>query len=257
MNLTEQEIKQIFLEDDILPLGKFETLPVTHELDGLPNSYPYVSLIKDGIDYETMLSESKVHMDTVGFNYVKPRIKEINSKVNEDILRDVLGSVGFYKGSYQSFSLRKIGTADLEDWVLPATRKFFNSLPIKTFRQQYAVAYPGWNTQLHRDHKDFKTHGFRAMVPLSADVYMGYEDANGSNIVFRLKRGGMYFVNIAMMHRGFNESKDVERVNLIMQMENDSLVVNSTPLTPINSEQLLKLPEYATNYQSWRFGHEL
>lgn len=247
-------LKSIFLDDDILPLGKFETLPVTSILDGNALSYPDVTFIKH-VEYKDMLTESIEHINIVGNNYVKPRLSHIS--VSPEDLMQTLAEVGFFKGSYQSYSLRKIGTADLEDWVLPKTKEFFDTLPVKTFRQQYAVAFPGWNTQLHRDHGDFLTHGFRAMVPLSADVYMGYEDDNGKSIVYRLKRGGLYFVNIAKMHRGFNESESVNRINLIMQMCSDELVVNSSPLKPLDLEDLSVLPKYATNYSIWKFGYEL
>lgn len=257
MSLSENEIKRILLEDDIFPLGKFETIPVTHIKDGLAESYPYVTRISDNINYEELLAEAEEHMKIVGFNYVKPRMSALNPNVNENILRDVLEHVGFFKGSYQSFSLRKTGTNELEDWVMPKTRSFFKSLPVKTFRQQYAVAYPGWNIKLHRDHENFRTHGFRAMVPLSADVYMAYEDSDGKNIVFKLSRGGMYFVNIAMMHRGFNESETKDRVNLIFQMDSDKLVVNSSPVEQMTDEEISLLPSYAREYESWRFGYEL
>ena len=247
-------LKKLFLEDDILPLGKFETLPVTSKLDGTPDSYPDVTFIKN-VDIDDMLAESHKHIKIIGNGYVKPRLEYVS--VGTDDLMETLAGVGFYKGSYQSYSLRKLGTAELEDWVLPATRKFFNDLPVSVFRQQYAVAYPGWNTQLHRDHKDFLTHGFRAMVPLSADVYMAYEDNTGNNLVYRLDRGGMYFVNIAKMHRGFNESQTTDRINLIMQMNSDEMILNSKPLTPLKADDLINLPNYSVEYDIWKFGYEL
>jgi len=254
MTLSEQEIKSIFLTDDILPLGKFETIPVNCISDGLAESYPNVSLIYNNVDYESLLKEAYTHIKIVGFNYVKPRLSAINKDIDENILRGVLGHVGFSKGTYQSYSLRKVGTNELEDWVLSSTRNFFKSLPVNTFRQQYAVAAPGWNTKLHRDHSNFKIHGFRAMVPLSADVYMGYEDAQGNNVVYKLTRGNMYYVNIAKMHRGFNDSTVNERINLIMQMDSDKLV-GKTELLPLTS--LENLPPYASEYGVWEFGYEL
>lgn len=254
MSLSEREIKNIFLTDDILPLGQFETIPVTCTIDGESESYPNVSLIYTNIDYKSLLDESYEHIKIVGFNYVKPRLSAINKEIDENTLRNVLSHVGFCKGSYQSYSLRKVGTNELEDWVLPNTRKFFNSLPVNTFRQQYAVAALGWNTRLHRDHKDFKTHGFRAMVPLSADVYMGYEDSNGNNIVYKLLRGNMYFVNIAKMHRGFNESTSTDRINLIMQMDSD-ILIDQKEILPLSN--LEDLPDYASKYEIWEFGYEL
>jgi len=247
-------LKESFLTDDILPLGKFETLPVTSKLDGKPDSYPNVTFIKN-VDIEDMLTESHKHIEIIGNGYVKPRLQHVS--VNADDLIETLADVGFYKGSYQSYSLRKIGTAELEDWVLPATKKFFDDLPIPVFRQQYAVAYPSWNTQLHRDHKDFLTHGFRAMIPLSSDVYMGYEDSCENPLVYRLNRGGMYFVNISKMHRGFNGSQTSDRINLIMQMTSDQLILDSKPLTPLRVDQLVDLPSYSVEYDVWKFGYEL
>ena len=247
-------LKKLFLNDDIFPLGKFETLPVKNMLDGKADSYPDVTFIQN-VEYKKLLSECEFHIEQVGNSYVKPRLDKIS--VTPDELMNTLSNVGFYKGSYQSFSLRKIGTAELEDWVLPNTKAFFESLPVKTFRQQYAVAYPNWNTQLHRDHRDFLTHGFRAMVPLSGDVYMGYEDEAGNCLIYKLKRGGMYFVNIAKLHRGFNESETSDRINLIMQMDSDELVVNSTPMQPLPMSEIAKLPDYSIDYDIWEFGYEL
>lgn len=257
MFLSDSEIKKILLQDDIFPLGKFETVPVTHINDGMAESYPYVTLIKNNIDYESLLLEAEEHIKIVGFNYVKPRLSSLNSNINENSLRNVLEHVGFVKNSYQSFSLRKIGTNELEDWVMPKTKLFFNSLNVGTFRQQYAVAYPGWHTKLHRDHANFKIHGFRAMIPLSADVYMGYEDNSGNNLIYKLKRGGMYFVNIARMHRGFNESETKNRINLIFQMNSDKLIIDSKLIENLNETEIAFLPRYATHYEKWKFGYEL
>lgn len=256
MTLYNNEIKSIFLADDILPLGKFETIPVLPILDGNAESYPNVSIISETIDTDTLLQEAYTHMRIIGFNYVKPRLQYINPAVTEEILRETLADVGFYKGSYQSYSLRKVGTNELEDWVLPKTRNFFKLLPFNTFRQQYAVAAPKWNTKLHRDHANFKLHGFRVMVPLNADVFMGYE-INNKNIIYRLKKGGMYFVNIAKMHRGFNESETTERINLIMQIDTDSIIINSKELDPLTDTEIAGLPEYARQYNTWKFGYEL
>lgn len=251
------DIKEIFLNNDIFPLGEFETLPITPIKSGLPDDYPDVSLLKTDIKVEELIKESHIHIEKIGFTYVKGRLKHLNSAIDENTLRSVLGDVGFYKGSYQSFSLRKLGTNELEDWIEYHTKQFFADLPVNTFRQQYAVAYPGWNTKLHRDHKDFLTHGFRAMVPLDKNVYMGYEDKDKNNIVYKLEPGNMYFVNIAKMHRGFNESTTDSRINLIMQMDSDSMVLNGKELKPLDQSEVALLPNYARDYDVWEFGYEL
>lgn len=250
-------VKDLFLDDDIFPLGKFETLPVECLGSGEAADYPDVSVILDDVNSQALLAESYAHMKIVGFTYVKGRLEHLNPTVDEDLLRSVLGDVGFVKGAYQSFSLRKLGTNQLEDWVQPETKKFINGLPVNVFRQQYAVAYPGWNIKLHRDHRNFKTHGFRAMVPLSTNVYMAYEDTDGKNLVYKLSPGRMYFVNIAKMHRGFNESETEDRINLIMQMDSDKLVLSGTPLDPISEQEIDQLPKYAREYGVWEFGREL
>lgn len=254
-DIKNMSLKNKFLEDDIFPLGKFETLKVKPVLDGKPESYPNVSFLGN-VDYKKLLEECDYHLEQIGNNYVKPRLNEISIEPEE--LYNTLSDVGFYKGSYQSFSLRKLGTSELEDWILPNTQKFFKDLPFKTFRQQYAIAYPGWNTKLHRDHSNFLTHGFRAMVPLSADVYMGYEDDQGNVLVYKLKRGGMYFVNISKMHRGFNESETSDRINLIMQMDTDKIIVEQgIELKPLDLKDMRELPDYSINYDVWEFGYEL
>ena len=68
MSLSEQEIKNIFLTDDILPLGQFETIPVTCTIDGKPESYPNVSLIYTNIDYKSLLDEL-LWVDSTSFTF--------------------------------------------------------------------------------------------------------------------------------------------------------------------------------------------
>jgi len=255
--LTLNSLKKIFLQEDILPLGKFESLPVSSIFGGRDVDYPNVIKLRDDIDFNTLYTESLHHINLIGASYVKDRMEYLPKNINEETLRSVLGGVGFYKGSYQSFSLRKLGTSELEDWIEPCTRQLIETLGVNTFRQQYAVAYGGWNTKLHRDHENFLTHGFRLMVPLSSDVYMGYEDEFGNPLIYRLDRGGMYFVNIAKMHRGFNESLSDDRINLIMQMDSDILLKDKEKMTPLSNKEISKLPTYALNYDIWDFGYEL
>lgn len=250
-------LKELFLKEDIFPLGKFETLPVTSIYGGEADNYPNVVKLSGNVDFKKLLQEAYDHMQITGATYVKDRMNYLPTNIDEQALRSVLGDVGFVKGSYQSFSLRKLGTADLEDWVGPATRDLIDNLGVKTFRQQYAVAYGGWNVKLHRDHANFLTHGFRIMVPISSHVYMGYEDSQGNPLIYRLELGGTYFVNIAKMHRGFNESLTDSRINLIMQMDSDILLENKQPMDPLSSDEISKLPDYASSYDIWEFGREL
>jgi hypothetical protein len=250
-------LKNIFLNDDIFPLGSFETLPVNVHKSGHPDDYPDVLLIKTDINANALLEEAYDHIERIGFTYVKGRMEYLNSNINEDTLRSMLEDVGFAKKTYQSFSLRKIGTNILEEWIKNHTRNFFKELPVNVFRQQYAVAYPKWNIKLHRDHKDFLTHGFRAMVPLDKNVYMAYEDSDKNPIIYKLVPGNMYFVNIGKMHRGFNESETESRLNLLMQMDSDIMLLNGKEVKPMLAEDIDKLPEYATKYDVWRFGYEL
>jgi len=250
-----QSLKHKLLKNDIFPLGEYETLPVHTSKDGAEESYPRVVKIRDGIDSDSLLRESYVHRDIIGNCYVKDRVDHLVEGLNEVDLRYALEDVGFHKKKYQSFSLRQQGTAELECWVGSTTREYIESIGIDVFRQQYAVAYEGWNTKLHRDHKDFLTHGFRLMTPLSDDVWMGYEDDNGDPIIYRLEKGSSYFVNIARMHRGFNPYH-TERVNLIMQMAGDKLILEGTKCDPLTIDQLSDygLTDFLFEYDEWVFS---
>lgn len=230
----KKDVRDILLDDDIFPLGSFEATQVSSIKNGHPESYPNIVLLKTLSCLDQLRLEAVRHIEIIGKKYVKDRIGNLNPDLGIEGVKQVLTAVGFTKETYQSYSLRKLGTNQLEDFVLPITRKLFEDLNFSCFRMQYAVAAPGWRTRFHIDHRNFNTHGFRGMVPIDSPAYLSYLE-NKTEIVYELLPGNMYFVNIAKLHRGFNPQV-TERTNLLFQMASDELVVQGTSLPPLNDD---------------------
>lgn len=227
--------KDIFLDDDIFPIGSFETIPVECILDGEADSYPNVVRLKSIREFSALSSEAIENIQKIGKRYVKDRVQRLTPDLEVNTVRQVLTDVGFTKETYQSYSLRKLGSADLEDFITGETRKFFENLGPIYFRMQYAVAAPGWKTTFHIDHRNFNTHGLRAMIPLSAPTFLSYFE-NKHEVIYELKPGEMYFVNIAKLHKGFNPTNE-DRINLYFQMNTDKLVLQGETVKPMSDEQ--------------------
>lgn len=228
------ELKNILMDEDIFPLGDFETVPVHCERDGEAASYPYVSVLREVNNHEALLTQALENMELIGKKCVGERLEYISKRLSPLQVREILSDVGFKKNSYQSYSLRDLGTNRLKEFIQGPTREFFDSLGFECFRQQYAVAEPAWNTQFHYDHAHFRRHGFRAMVPLNDTVIMSFLE-EGREVVFELHPGFMYFVNIASMHRAFNPHSQ-PRINLLFQMASDRMILAGRPHTPVNEE---------------------
>ena len=245
--MNQREIEEITLREDIVPMGRFEAIPVHHIRSAQAHDYPNVVVIKPLPQIEDLKRESVAHLATIGKKYLKERAGFLDPRISPDDHKRYLASLGFGKDQYQSFSLRKLGTNQLEDFVGPVTREFFETLGVPTFRQQHTMSSNGWKTKLHRDHEDFTIHGFRGMVPLNAPVYLGYVGPRGENLVYRLDPGHLYFANIAKYHRGFAVQN--ERVAIMFQMASDQLVIapESHELEPLTD--LAGIPESMQPYE--------
>lgn len=230
------DLKSILLDADIFPLGDFECVPVRTVRDGEALSYPEVAVLCPVNNIEDFLNEAMVTMTRVGKGYVKDRMPHLSPLLSMDQVRDVLSGVGFTKETYQSYSLRKLGTNTLEDFVCGRTRAFFESLPCDYFRMQYGVANKDWTTKFHIDHHNFKRHGFRAMVPLNIPAIMSFLVA-GRERIYELQPGYMYFVNIARYHRGFNPFHQ-SRINLLLQLASDELMLRGEALSPLSARDV-------------------
>ena len=208
-------------EHDILPLGEFETIPITSLIPPYPDNFPEVAKLGIKTDIEQLRNEYE-NFDKTG-DYFKSRAKYFKNSLKDTI--KLFDHLGFSRENYKAFPLREMGTNTLQASVGPYTRNLLENFGVPLFRQQYVLATAGWQTKLHIDHPDFTLHGFRVFIPID-DAYMGFE-----NTIYKLEAGDCYFVNIAKMHRAFSDS---DRVVIMCQMASDKLIRMATPLTPIN-----------------------
>lgn len=199
--------------NDILPLGGFEAIPVTSQLDPIPENYHDVVKLNIPTNVHKLRSEWESYPKQG--NYFKERMRYFQNPIKETI--ELFTDLGFSQENYNAYPLRKTGTNILNDDVGPYTRGLLESFETKLFRQQYVLAQPGWETKLHIDHPDFSTHGFRVFIPIDV-AYMGFEDK-----VYELPPGNCYFVNIAKLHKGITKK---ERVVIMCQMASDSLILS-------------------------------
>ena len=216
---------------DILPLGEFETVPVTSLIPPYPCNFPEVSRLGIKTDVAKLREEFE-HFDKSG-DYFKSRAKYFKNPLKETI--KLFDWLGFSRETYKAFPLRVTGTNQLRDDVGPYTKNLLETFGVPLFRQQYVQSERGWHTKLHIDHPDFTIHGFRVFIPIDT-AYMGFE-----NTIYQLDPGDCYFVNIGKKHRGFSDSR---RVVIMCQMASDKIIRDAYPLKPIDP---LIIPEAYRN----------
>lgn len=213
-------------EYDILPLGDYETVPVSSRLAPSPENYVEAVRLHIPVD-AARLREEYLRFEKSG-DYFLSRKHQFKNGLRETI--QVFEDIGFSRESYQAWPIRKKGTNVLQDQVGPYTHSLLTSIGVELFRQQYVVAKKNWKTKLHIDHPDFRVHGFRMFVPIDP-AYIGFEKN-----IYRLDPGDCYFVNIARPHRGFTDQD--ERVVIMAQMNSDELILGGTPMTPLDPSSL-------------------
>lgn len=225
----------ILMTDDIFPLGRYETKPVNAKKDGCAQSYPDVTVLSKIENIRSIDSEVLVLINLIGKSFVKERIDKLTPSLTVDAVKRILHDVGFTKESYQSYSLRELGTCRLKDLVKGELRRVLDAFPVDFFRPQVAVAQPGWKTLFHQDHFDFNTYGFRAMIPTNSPVFISFL-RESEEIIYKLLPGNCYFVNIAKLHKGFNPS-ELERRNIIFQMVSDELILEENEIEPLSNRE--------------------
>ena len=218
-------------EHDILPLGDFETIPITSLIPPYPENFPEVARLGIKTDIEQLRHDYE-KFDKSG-DYFKSRAKYFKNGLKDTI--KLFDHLGFSKENYKAFPLRELGTNVLKDTVGTYTKQLLDNFGVTLFRQQYVLASAGWQTKFHIDHPDFTLHGFRVFIPID-DAYIGFENA-----IYELKAGDCYFVNIAKIHRAFS---DADRVVIMCQMSSDKLIRMAIPMQPIDP---LTIPENFRN----------
>lgn len=236
--MTPASVNKILLKEDIFGYSNFESEPIDTTFSVLPNDYANVVKLMP-IDNTKILTEEAVeHLSIFEKNYFKQRIQNLPDNITPEIIRDVLTDIGFTIGTYQGYGLRIPGTNNLLPNLKPHTTNFIKQFPTLTFRQQYAVAFKGWNVKYHIDHTDYSLHGYRCMVPLNSPVHIVFKEKN-ENCLYRLNPGYCYFVNIGNLHRAFHPYEE-PRINLSFQMNSAKVICSGEKLYPIQWDNLGK-----------------
>ena len=216
-----QEIDQIAMTHNILPMDSYETLPVQHQYGTTPEKYGcIVELDIDPIDPERLRNELNYWVGGEQPHYVSDRFQEFLVPASEVI--NYLKYVGFTSEKYASHPLNIQGTADLDPSVPDYAKFVYSQLESKVFRHNYVISRNGWETIWHKDHATPILHGFRLMVPIDP-VVMDFEKGR-----YILTPGKYYFVNNSLLHKGIIPEGLAERANLLAQMASDVDILRGT-----------------------------
>ena len=206
---------------DILPLGTYETVPVTSQLEPLPENYSNVVCLNIPTDVSLLMADWNNFPKNDEPNYFVNRAKHFKNSIKDTV--KLFEHLGFSLDNYEVYPLRVKGTNTLKPTVGKYTQELLDNFGVSLFRQQYVKAKKDWITKPHIDHPDFSIHGFRVFIPIDT-AYIEFDDGT-----YELMPGNCYFVNIAKTHRGFSKTS---RVVIMCQMASDALINNGTKLNP-------------------------
>jgi len=216
-----QEIDQIAMTHNILPMDTYETLPVEHHYGETPEMYGcVVELAIDPIDPERLRKELDDWVGSERPHYVSDRFQKFLVPAAEVI--NYLKHVGFTTEKYASHPLNIQGTADIDPSVPEYAKFVYGQLESKVFRHNYVISRNGWETIWHKDHATPVMHGFRLMVPIDP-VVMDFEKGR-----YVLTPGKYYFVNNSLLHKGIIPEGLSHRANLLAQMARDVDILKGT-----------------------------
>jgi len=207
-------------EYDILPLGDFETLPVTG--NPLPQNFPDV--VRLGITYDPEQIRKDYHNLPFmrGEEHFLKRVRYFTESIKDTM--ESFDKLGFSMEKYIVYPIRKIGTNDIIDELGEYTKQFLESFPVPLFRQQFALAKQGFKTELHLDHSSYKIHGYRLFIPVDT-AYIDIEDKT-----YEMPAGDCYFVNVGKHHAGKTTE---DRILLMCQMADDRLIYEGFDVKPL------------------------
>jgi hypothetical protein len=205
---------------DILPIGDFETVPVTG--DSNPANFPDVVKLNVTYDPERIRADYYTLPTIRGKDHFLKRIKHFTEPLKDTM--EVFNELGFSMEKYVVYPVRKLGTNKIIDELGDYTKSFLENFPVELFRQQFALAREGFKTELHQDHSSYAVHGYRLFIPVDT-AYIDIEDRT-----YKMPAGDCYFVNVGKQHAG---KTDQSRILLMCQMANDRLIQNGTTITPL------------------------
>lgn len=222
-NITKRydEINELALTHNILPMDTYEALPVEHVYGDTPEKYGcVVELNVPPIDPERLRKELDSYAGEERPSYVSNRFSKYLIPAGEVI--NYLRFIGFTTEKYASYPLNIQGTATLDPYAPEYVKFVYGQLKSKIFRHNYVISKNGWETAWHKDHATPKTHGFRLMIPIDP-VVMDFEYGR-----YELTPGKYYFVNNSLLHKGVIPQGFSHRANLMGQLASDIDILEGT-----------------------------
>jgi hypothetical protein len=210
------------IEDDLFPIGEFESIPVSINKTNSCTSFPNVIKLNYLLDSNQLYQEYLEFKKQLKFispsRFIKERLRHI--KLDQTDWSNYFNKLGFNDQTYETYSMRILGTNKFKPEIGEYTRqKISYILGIETFRQQYAIAHAGWKTEIHVDTIYPNIHGFRVMIPLNAQFNIGFEDDK----IYTLEPGDAYFINVSNRHYGLNPL-DISRCCIMLQLSSDKFL---------------------------------
>ena len=235
-----KKIEKLTFNDHIIPLKKFEAVPVSGKYTLFPEKYGnVVKLPVAPVDFERLRKAFDKYSDQKSYKYIKERANNYTISANKVIL--YLEYLGFYTKVYNRIGINKYSTNELYDDLDSYIYEVIEKIKTPLFRQNISIAYPGWRPKWHRDQSHPAIHGFRLILPIDC-VEMIFKEG-----LYRLNPGNFYFVNNSLLHTGRFPKGLSKRVVFMAEMASDTLILKGTKIKPtISMKVISKLPEYKT-----------
>jgi hypothetical protein len=221
------------LTNDIVPIGDFETIPVT--ITG--NYLTYPGVIKIGGPYDTALlfDEYNNTFRSLENNFLTA-LKDILIDATPKEVKEHLVKLGWEGNDYISYSLRHFGTNILKDEVQHNTKVTLESFG-DTFRQQYMCAAPKKRLKPHVDNINCEVHGFKIHIPINVNYHVFVKNTNNEKFdTYILEPGYAYYLNSCLPHFVANPYNKL-RVNLSFQLASDKLIREGKVMQPTRQLQ--------------------
>jgi hypothetical protein len=217
------------LTNDIVPIGDFESIPVTITGDYL--TYPGVIKIGGPFNTEELFKEYISTIKSLENNFLTS-LKDILINATPKEVKEHLVKLGWEGNDYTSYSLRNFGTNVLKDQVQTNTRQVIELFG-DTFRQQYMCAASKKRLKPHIDNLNCEIHGFKIHIPINVKYHVFVKNAKNNKFdIYVLEPGYAYYLNSCLTHFVANPYNET-RVNLSFQLASDILIKNGTTITPI------------------------
>ena len=237
-----------FLENDILPLGKEESLPTSIVYSDKPEDFSHVVRLFPLDSNSLMQNFKRTHL-FLEEKYLSSREKIYSRYANKEECINFLTKLGFTKDKFMVLPLRDVGKTELCSQAGKPLISFLRDWPTDFFRPQYNISKEGWNSAYHIDHSSFKIHGFRVLVPLDNSINICFLN-NKKEYYYVLEPGFSYFVNVGLLHRSF--CKWNIRAALSFQMNTDKYIFDSNSVHPLDIEQIpVEYTKYEYDEKLW------